>query len=77
MSNHIDGWEPSDGFNKDKWVAYLTVQKSGLTNMWDGNAVEEIAWDLCDVDLYPEDSLYVIENYDKLVEYYGFGMDGV
>jgi len=56
--------------SKEKFEAYLTVQKSGLTNMFDIKNVMYIADNVCDVELTKEDCLDVMKNYKELKEMY-------
>lgn len=68
-------WVPHNTFDIAMWDAYLKVQASGLTNMWDTNMVAELAWDIADVDMDKDDVLYIIKHYDKLKEYFGYGVE--
>ena len=51
---------------KEKFEAYVTVQKSGLTNMFDIKNVKFAADGMCDVRLTREDCLEIIKNYSEL-----------
>ncbi len=52
--------------NKEKFDAYVVVQESGVTNMFDVPIVITYAHRLCNVELTKEDCLYIMENYGKL-----------
>lgn len=56
--------------NKEKFDAYVVVQKSGVTNMFDVPVVITYAHRLCGVALTKEDCLYIMENYGKLKDHY-------
>jgi len=56
--------------NKEKFEAYVTVQNSGVTNMFDLPAVMENAAIMCGVELTKGDCLYVMENYGELKKKY-------
>ena len=56
--------------NKEKFQAYVTVQKSGLTNMLHIENVAFAAEQICNIELTKEDCLYIIKNYGKLKEMY-------
>ena len=56
-----------------KWLSYLDVQMSGLTNMFDIVKVQELANIMNQVELTREDIIYIMENYRKLKEKYGVG----
>ena len=56
---------------KEQFHAYLTVQYSGLTNMFDGTAVASLAWDYCNEHLTREEIVYIMGNYAALKEEYG------
>ncbi len=57
--------------SKDKFDAYITVQKSGATNMFAIKNVIQLASEICEVELTKEDCLYIMENYSILKEKYG------
>jgi len=53
--------------NKEKFNAYVAVQKGGLTNMFDvGNVIN-----LAEVELTKEDCLDIMQNYDRYCEELG------
>ena len=54
------------GVSKDKFNAYVVVQKSGLTNMFDVRNVTFAAEQICDVVLTKEDCIYIMKNYGEL-----------
>jgi len=56
--------------NKEKFDAYVTVQKSGVTNMFHVVHVITYAHRFCQVELTKEDCLYIMENYGKLKDHY-------
>ena len=56
--------------SKEKFVAYLKVQKSGLTNMFDVPQVRVLAKEICDVELTKEEHIYIIGHYRELKKEY-------
>lgn len=56
--------------SKEKFEAYLAVQKSGLTNMFHIENVKFAANGICDVKLTKEDCLYIMKNYGALLAEY-------
>jgi len=56
--------------SKEKFIAYLEVQKSGATNMWDGPQVRMLAEEMCDVKLTEKEHIDIISNYGKLKKKY-------
>jgi len=54
--------------SKEKFEAYVKVQKSGITNMFNIANVIEAADKIFDVELTREDCIYIMENYKKLME---------
>lgn len=56
---------------KEQFHAYLTVQYSGLTNMFDGTAVTSLAWKYCNEHLTRDEIVYIMQNYAQLKEEYG------
>jgi len=54
--------------SKEKFEAYVKVQKSGITNMFNITNVIEAADKIFDVKLAREDCIYIMENYKKLME---------
>ena len=56
--------------SKEKFEAYVVVQKSGLTNMFHIENVKFAAEQICDVELTKEDCLYIMKNYSVLKEEY-------
>ena len=56
--------------SKEKFQAYVTVQESGVTNMFDIKKVIELADKYCDVELNREDCLYIMKNYSQLKKEY-------
>ena len=57
---------------KEKFEAYVGVQKSGITNMWNVPAVIRIAAMQYLVDLTKDDCIYIMKNYRNLKEYYSY-----
>ena len=55
---------------KEQFEAYVEVQESGLTNMFDRIAVIHYAREFCDVELSKENILYIFQNYSELKEEY-------
>ena len=53
--------------SKEKFRAYVKVQKSGITNMFDVANVIEAADKIFDVELTREDCIYIMKNYKELV----------
>lgn len=56
--------------SKEQFKAYVSVQQSGVTNMFDGQAVIHYAREWCDVELSKENILYIFKNYSELAEEY-------
>ena len=56
--------------SKEKFEAYVKVQKSGITNMFDIKKVQELSDFLCNVPLTKEDCLYIMKNYGTLLAEY-------
>jgi len=54
--------------SKEKFEAYLKVQKSGITNMFNIPNVIEAADKIFEVELTREDCIYIMENYKELME---------
>jgi len=54
--------------SKEKFGAYVKVQKSGITNMFNIANVIEAADKIFDVRLARGDCIYIMENYKKLME---------
>ena len=54
----------------EQFKAYQVVQKSGITNMFDREAVIRYAREWCDVELSKENILYIFKNYSELAEEY-------
>ena len=54
--------------SKEKFEAYVKVQKSGITNMFNIANVIEAADKIFEVELTKEDCIYIMENYKKLME---------
>ena len=52
--------------SKEKFEAYLKVQKSGITNMFNIANVIEAADKIFEVELTREDCIYIMKNYKKL-----------
>ena len=55
---------------KEQFEAYVSVQQSGVTNMFDREAVAYYAREWCDVELSKENILYIFKNYSELAEEY-------
>lgn len=51
---------------KEKFEAYVKVQESGITNMFDIKKVMEISDFIYNVPLTKEDCIYIMENYSVL-----------
>lgn len=51
---------------KDKFLAYLTVRDSGVTNMFDTRAVAKYAKKFSGVTLERKDCLDIMANFSKL-----------
>ena len=56
--------------NKKQFEAYVSVQESGVTNMWEKDTVIYYAAEWCDVELSKENILYIFKNYSELAEEY-------
>lgn len=56
--------------SKEKFKAYLKVQKTGVTNMFNVYNVMEAAKIICDVELTKEDCFCIMKNYKELKEMY-------
>ena len=54
--------------SKEKFEAYVKVQKSGITNMFNIANVIEAADKIFEVELTREDCIYIMENYKELEE---------
>jgi len=54
--------------SKEKFEAYVKVQKSGITNMFNIANVIEAADKIFEVELAKEDCIYIMENYKELEE---------
>lgn len=54
--------------SKEKFEAYVGVQKSGITNMFNIANVIEAADKIFEVELAKEDCIYIMKNYKKLME---------
>jgi len=54
--------------SKEKFEAYVKVQKSGITNMFNIANVIEAADKIFEVELTKKDCIYIMENYKKLME---------
>ena len=59
-----------EGMTREKFEAYVEVQKSGITNMMAIRKVIEYADELCDVELTKIECLYMMHNYSDLKEKY-------
>ena len=57
--------------DKEAFARYLSVQKSGVTNMLDSRIVCDLA------DITKDEHLYIIKHYSELVDKYGITMDDV
>ena len=55
---------------KEQFEAYVTVQMSGVTNMFDRQAVIHYAREYADVELSKEHITYIFKNYSELKEEY-------
>jgi len=56
--------------SKEKFKAYVGVQKSGLTNMFDIQKVRKLAENFYSVELTKQDCLYIMKNYAALLAEY-------
>lgn len=56
---------------KEKFKTYLNIQKSGLTNMFDLNAVIFLSTEVYGVPLTRDDCLFIMKNYPRLRREYG------
>ena len=56
--------------SKEKFLAYVKVQKCGMTNMFDIKNVIYIADNVYDTELIKEDCLYIMKNYGELLAEY-------
>ena len=54
--------------SKEKFRAYVKVQKSGITNMFNIPNVIEAADKIFDVKLTKEDCIYIMKNYKELTK---------
>ena len=54
--------------SKEKFRAYVKVQKSGITNMFNIPNVIEVAGKIFDIELTRGDCIYIMKNYKKLME---------
>lgn len=52
--------------NEKKFEAYLNVQKSGLTNMFDLNAVVFLSVEVYEIGLTWSDCLFIMTHYSQL-----------
>jgi len=59
--------------NKDKWNAYIEVQHSGKTNMFDLDEVIRLNKKMSEIELTRKDCHYIMRNYGKLKEKFGIG----
>ena len=55
---------------REQFEAYVAVQMSGVTNMFDRQAVVHYAREFCDVELSKENIVYIFKNYAELKEEY-------
>lgn len=55
---------------QEMFEAYVEVQESGLTNMYDVNAVIELAEDIAEVTLTRDQIKDIMKNYGALSEKY-------
>jgi hypothetical protein len=55
---------------KEEFGAYVMVQMSGVTNMFDVTNVIDYAEQLCEVELTKDKCLYIMKNYAELKEEY-------
>ena len=55
---------------KEKFISYLEVQKSGVTNMWAVSVVVKVSKMFYEVELTKEDCLYIMKNYGALLAEY-------
>lgn len=64
--------EPEIQDEKAKFKAYVEVQESGETNMFDAQAVSDLALEYCDVILVRTEIAYIMRNYNLLKEKYDY-----
>lgn len=57
---------------KEQFKDYVRIQMSGVTNMW---AIRNVC-DLSTTGLTSDICLYIMDNYEKLMEEYGVRIDG-
>ena len=55
---------------REKFEAYVGVQKSGMTNMFALQNVMDLAEELSDTELTADECIYIMKNYSKLEEEY-------
>ena len=56
--------------SKEQFEAYVTIQRSGVTNMFDVNTVRNLAIDILGVYLDKPQCLYIYKHYDELMDEY-------
>lgn len=56
--------------NREKFEAYVKVQRSGVTNMFAISTVTKVTMMVYGVELTKEDCLYIMKNYSILKEKY-------
>ena len=56
---------------KEQFYAYLQVQYSGITNMYHGTRVADLALEFTGEELSQDTITYIIRNYQALKEEYG------
>lgn len=54
----------------EQFEAYVLIQKSGITNMFDTRFVSEVARDVLDVDLTRFNCMYIFKHYEELMNEY-------
>ena len=57
--------------SKEQFEAYVEVQKSGVTNMWDIDYVIQLAEIQSQVAITKEHCFYIMKHYGELREEYG------
>lgn len=62
---------------KEQFKAFLLIQKSGVTNMFDANTVCKLANSCVNINLTKEHCLYIYSNYDELVNEYHMNLEEV
>jgi len=59
--------------SRDKWNAYIEVQASGKTNMFDLDEVLRLNKKMSEIELSKKEIHYIMKHYKKLREKFGIG----